>query len=82
MTTLEQAARGVRLALLDAELLSGKLNRTDFTKRVAELGDGEGVARANKVEAIATNQAALSAIVRNSYDYIVIGAGASGLPDA
>jgi AhpD family alkylhydroperoxidase len=73
----DQAYQATRAVFEERELVDLTI-AISLTKRVAELGDGEGVARANKVEAIATNQAALSAIVRNSYDYIVIGAGASG----
>ena len=78
MTDTEQTTRGVRLALLDAELQSGKINRTEFVSRVAELGSADGLSRANGIAAIAANQAARQATLRNSYDYVIIGSGASG----
>lgn len=77
MSNQEQSA-GVRQALLDAQLLGGAVNGDAFIKLAAGLGGDAAAARADKLLAIAANQAALRARLRDSYDYIVIGSGAAG----
>lgn len=71
---------GVKLALLEAQLLSGEIDRSAFLERASQLGlagpDAGSVA--DKVLAIAANQAARRENLKASYDYIVIGSGAAG----
>ena len=74
------ASNGVKLALLEGQLLTREIDRATFIERAANLGlpaPAIGDA-ADKFMAIATNQAARRATLRSSYDYIVIGSGASG----
>ena len=73
------ASNGVKLALLEGKLLTREINRATFLERAANLGlpalaTGDA---ADKFMSIAANQAARRATLR-SYDYIVIGSGASG----
>jgi choline dehydrogenase len=74
------ASNGVKFALLEGQLLTREIDRTAFVERAASLGlPARIVAQAaDKFVAIATNQAARRAALRSSYDYIVIGSGASG----
>ena len=74
------ASNGVKLALLEGQLLTREIDRATFIERAANLGlpalaIGDAV---DKFMAIAANQAARRANLRSSYDYIVIGSGASG----
>jgi choline dehydrogenase len=74
------ASNGVKLALLEGQLLTREIDRATFIERAANLGlpalaIGDA---ADKFMAIAANQAARRATLRSSYDYIVIGSGASG----
>jgi len=74
------ASNGVKFALLEGQLLTREIDRSTFIERAANLGlpaGGVGDA-ADKFMAIAANQAARRAALRSSYDYIVIGSGASG----
>src|SRR6202011_5819781 len=74
------ASNGVKLALLEGQLLTREIDRATFIERAANLGlpaPAIGDA-ADKFMAIAANQAARRATLRSSYDYIVIGSGASG----
>ncbi len=74
------ASNGVKLALLEGQLLTREIDRPTFIERAANLGlpaPAIGDA-ADKFMAIAANQAARRATLRSSYDYIVIGSGASG----
>src|ERR1700722_6125861 len=74
------ASNGVKFALLEGQLLTREIDRATFIGRAASLGlpaGGVGDA-ADKFMAIAANQAARRAALRSSYDYIVIGSGASG----
>src|ERR1700682_6272288 len=74
------ASNGVKFALLEGQLLTREINRATFIQRAANLGlpaPAIGDA-ADKFIAIADNQAARRATLRSSYDYIVIGSGASG----
>jgi len=74
------ASNGVKLALLEGQLLTREIDRATFIGRGANLGlpaPAIGDA-ADKFMAIAANQAARRATLRSSYDYIVIGSGASG----
>jgi choline dehydrogenase len=74
------SAPGVKLALLEAQLLSGEIDRSAFLERTSQLGlagpDAGSVA--DKFLAIAANQAARRENLKASYDYIVIGSGAAG----
>jgi choline dehydrogenase len=74
------ASKGVKFALLEGQLLAGEIDRKAFVGRAAELGLPAAAVgdAAGKFEAIAANQAARRAYLRSTYDYIVIGAGASG----
>src|SRR5882757_11133164 len=74
------ASNGVKLALLEGQLLTREIDRATFIERAANLGlpalaIGDAV---DKFMAIAANQAARRANLRSNYDYIVIGSGASG----
>jgi len=74
------ASNGVKLALLEGQLLAREIDRATFIERAANLGlpaPAIGDA-ADKFMAIAANQGARRATLRSSYDYIVIGSGASG----
>src|ERR1700704_2596827 len=74
------ASNGVKLALLEGQLLAREIDRTTFVGRAADLGLPVAAVgdAAEKFEAIAANQAARRAALRASYDYIVVGSGASG----
>jgi choline dehydrogenase len=71
---------GVKLALLEAQLLAGGIDRSAFLEGASllDLARPEAVSVADKFLAIAANQAALRESLRPSYDYIVIGSGAAG----
>jgi choline dehydrogenase len=74
------ASNGVKLALLEGQLLTREIDRATFTQRATNLGlpaPAIGDA-ADQFMAIAANQAARRVILRSNYDYIVIGSGASG----
>ena len=80
MFDTDTASNGVKFALLEGQLLSHEIGRAAFVDRAANLGlpapaIGEA---ADKFLAIAANQAARRAALRSSYDYIVVGSGASG----
>src|ERR1700722_1374991 len=73
-------SNGVNPALLEGQTLTREIDRATFLERAANLGlpaPAIGDA-ADKFMAIAANQAARRATLRSSYDYIVIGSGASG----
>jgi choline dehydrogenase len=74
------ASNGVKFALLEGQLLAQEIDRTTFVERAGDLGlpASEIAEAADKFAAIAANQAARRAALRPSYDYIVIGSGASG----
>src|SRR3977135_4044822 len=74
------ASNGVKFALLEGQLLTQEIDRATFVARAADLGlPAPTVAdAADKFLAIAANQMARRAALRSSYDYIVIGSGASG----
>src|SRR5271167_1339597 len=74
------ASNGVKFALLEGQLLTREIDRATFIERAANLGFPVPAIRdaAEKFMAIAANQAARRATLRSSYDYIVIGSGASG----
>src|SRR5258708_3604864 len=74
------ASNGVKLALWECKLLTRELDRATFIGRGANLGlPARAIGdAADKFIAIAANQAARRATLRSSYDYIVIGSGASG----
>jgi choline dehydrogenase len=80
MFDTSSASRGVKFALLEGQLLAREIDRTTFVGRAADLGLPAAAVgdAAEKFEAIAANQAARRANLRSSYDYIVIGSGASG----
>jgi choline dehydrogenase-like flavoprotein len=80
MFDTSSASKGVKFALLEGQLLAGEIDRSTFVGRAEDLGlpaaaIGEA---AEKFEAIAANQAVRRANLRSTYDYIVIGSGASG----
>src|SRR6202051_3548755 len=74
------ASNGVKLALLEGQLLTREIDRATFVERAADLGlPAPAIGDvADKFMAIAANQAARRATLRSNYDYIVIGSGASG----
>src|SRR6267142_349149 len=74
------ASKGVKLALLEGQLLARELDRRTFVGRAVDLGLPAAAIgdAAEKFMAIAANQAARRATLKSSYDYIVIGSGASG----
>lgn len=80
MFDTSSASKGVKLALLEGQLLAHEIDRTTFVGRAANLGlpAADVGDAAEKFEAIAANQAARRANLRSTYDYIVIGSGASG----
>jgi choline dehydrogenase len=80
MFETESASKGVKFALLEGQLLTRELDRSTFIARASALGlSAPAVAdAADKFLAIAANQAVRRAALRASYDYIVIGSGASG----
>jgi len=80
MFDIASASKGVKLALLEGQLLAREIDRTTFVSRAADLGlpaaaVGEA---AERYEAIAFNQGLRRANLQSTYDYIVIGSGASG----
>lgn len=78
MGNLDNTSTGVRLALLEARLLDGELDNKEYIREASALGAVDVALRAEKLLAIAANQAALRASLRGSYDYIVVGSGAAG----
>ena len=78
MSNLDTSATGVRLALLEAGLLSGELGSDAFIRAAVALGADKVAMRAEKLLAISANQARLRASLQASYDYIVVGSGAAG----
>jgi choline dehydrogenase len=74
------ASNGAKLALLEGQLLTREIDRPTFIERAANLGLSAPAIgdAADKFMAIAANQAARRASLRSSYDYIVVGFGASG----
>lgn len=80
MFDVENASAGTRFALLQGELLAGRLHTAAFIAAAATLGmSGEKASEAaDKFAAIAANQARLRRNLQSRYDYIVIGAGAAG----
>jgi choline dehydrogenase-like flavoprotein len=80
MFDTSSASKGVKFALLEGQLLAREIDRTTFLGRAADLGLPAAAVgdAADKFEAIAANQAARRANLRSTYDYIVIGSGASG----
>src|ERR1700693_5359938 len=80
MFDTSSASKGVKFALLEGQLLAREIDRTTFVGRAADLGLPVAAVdeAAEKFEAIAANQATRRANLRSTYDYIVIGSGASG----
>jgi choline dehydrogenase len=80
MTDITSASRGVKLALLEGQLLSRQIDRHVFLEGATRLGlsGPDADAAAGKFLAIAANQVARRADLKASYDHIVIGSGASG----
>lgn len=74
------ASNGVKFALLEGQLLAREIDHATFVARATELGlPAPAVAEAaDKFMAIAVNQMARRSALRSSYDYIVVGSGASG----
>jgi choline dehydrogenase len=80
MTDISNASRGVKLALIEGQLLSRQIDRHVFLEGATRLGlsGPDADAAAGKLLAIAANQVGRRADLKSSYDYIVIGSGASG----
>src|SRR4030088_528214 len=80
MTAISNASRGVKLALIEGQLLSRQIDRHVFLEGATRLGlsGPDAGAAAGKLLAIAANQVGRRADLKSSYDYIVIGSGASG----
>jgi choline dehydrogenase len=80
MFDIETASNGMKFALLEGQLLVREIDRATFVTRVADLGLPAAAVdeAADKFMAIGANQAALRSALKSSYDYIVIGSGASG----
>jgi choline dehydrogenase len=80
MFDTETASNGVKFALLEGQLLARDIDRATFIARVTDLGLPAAAVdeAADKFIAIGANQAALRSALKSSYDYIVIGSGASG----
>src|SRR3974390_779301 len=80
MFETESASKGVKFALLEGQLLTRELDRATFVRRATGLGlPAPAVSEAaDKYLPIAANQTVRRAGLRASYDYIVIGSGASG----
>src|SRR5262245_24040293 len=77
---MNNLSNGVKLALLQGQLMSGEIDRASFIKSVSEIGISKSKANESieKYLAIAANQSTLRRNLKSGYDYIVIGAGASG----
>jgi choline dehydrogenase len=71
---------GQKLALLEAQLMEGEIQRPTFVEAALSLGVSCATAgtEADRYLAIASNQSQLRASLKRSYDYIVVGSGASG----
>src|SRR5258708_4713128 len=80
MTDIPNASRGVKLALLEGQLLSRQIDRHVFLEGATRLGlsGPDADAAAAQFLAIAANQVARRANLKSTYDYIVSGSGASG----
>jgi choline dehydrogenase len=80
MFDTSSTSKGVKFALLEGQLLTREIDRMTFVGRAVDLGLPVGAVSdaAEKFEAIAANQATRRANLRSSYDYIVVGSGASG----
>jgi choline dehydrogenase len=74
------ASSGVKFALLESQLLARDIDRATFVTRATDLDlPASAVTEAaDKFMAIAANQLARRSALRSSYDYIVVGSGASG----
>jgi len=71
---------GVALALLERGLMKGEIERPEFVEQSTALGLPVTTANsaADKLIAIVSNQTERRSALRPSYDYVVVGAGASG----
>jgi choline dehydrogenase len=71
---------GQKLTLLEAQLMAGEIQRPTFVEAAISLGVPSATAttEADRYLAIASNQSQLRASLKKSYDYIVVGSGASG----
>ena len=80
MSQIDTTSPAVNLAVLEGYMLSGELDRQTFVARAEQLGlsyEDAGKA-AEKILAIAANQAVRRAGLGAVFDYIVVGSGASG----
>lgn len=71
---------GVAVALLEARLLKGEIQRSGFIDEAMRTGLSaeQASTAADMFLAVANNQAARRASLRPEYDYIVVGSGAAG----
>ena len=71
---------GRKLTLLEAQLMEGEIQRPTFVEAALSLGvpSPTAMSEADRYLAIASNQSQLRASLKKSYDYIVVGSGASG----
>jgi len=77
---VDLTSHGVSFALLQWQLLAGEISRSAFLDRASPLGAGtsEAAAVADKVLAIAANQAPRQKDLKSSYDYFVVRSGGAG----
>jgi choline dehydrogenase len=77
---LAPLSRGVRLALLESDLMAGTVSRESFLRHAEELGSPVDAAAedAERYLAITSNQAQRRAKLQRNYDFVVVGAGAAG----
>src|SRR5262249_19961094 len=77
---MSDMSSGVKVTLLEGQLLERRIDRATFIERASQLGlaTPEASALAEKFIAIAANQSARRGKLRRDYDFIVIGAGAAG----
>ena len=80
MFDIASASNAVKFALLEGQLLTQEIDRATFVERATDLGwPAPAVVEAvDKFTAIAVNQMARRSALRSSYDYVVVGSGASG----
>jgi len=77
---VDLTSHGVSFALLQRQLVAGEISRSAFLDRASPLraGTSEAAAVADRVLAIAANQAPQQNDLKSSYDYIVVRSGGAG----